>query len=40
MTYARERTKRAATKKPRRVSLKKYIESETCGVLRKDDHGS
>jgi hypothetical protein len=32
--YKRNREKKAATAKPRKVSLKKYIANETCGVLR------
>jgi hypothetical protein len=31
---ARRREKKAATKTPRRVSLKAYVANETCGVLR------
>jgi hypothetical protein len=38
--YARKREKKAATKPPRRVSLKAYVEAERCGVVRKDDHGT
>jgi hypothetical protein len=35
MTYARERTMRAAKKKkPRKQSLKAYMASETCAVLK------
>jgi hypothetical protein len=34
---AHRREKKAATpKKPRKVSLKKYIEQERCGVIKKD----
>jgi hypothetical protein len=32
----RKREKKAATKTPRKQSLKAYMASETCGVLRKD----
>jgi hypothetical protein len=33
---AHERTKRAATKKPRKVSWKKFVEKETWAGVKKD----
>lgn len=32
--YARTREKRKATKKPRKQTIKSYMESESCGVIK------
>jgi hypothetical protein len=36
----REKRREKSAAKPRKVSWKKFVESECCGVVRKDDHGT